>query len=120
MINSCGLDTNSKLNEYERAYFKDNIRRLNSIDLCNKKFAFAHGNFGKTIISKKYYFEEWGRDYFNRNIRIFNILIELTEEEKQQSGGYDYIIISWSKTLPVGNSRKKLIERLRNYSRGEF
>jgi hypothetical protein len=44
------------------------------------------------------------------------MLIRLTEAEKLLSGGYDYIIVSWSKTMISGKSRKKLIERLKQYA----
>lgn len=116
-IDSCIVDTSRKLNKYEINYFRENIRRLKLQDISDKNFAFTYGNFGKTVINKKEYFERWGIDYYNRNIEIFNILIELTSKEKQQSGGFDYIIVSWSKMLPAGKSRKKLIEKVRKYSK---
>lgn len=97
-------------------YFKESIKALKTTDLENKKFAFAHGNFGNTAISKNDYFEKWGRTYYSRNIGVSNILLKLTEEETSLSGGYDFIIVSWSKTLPAGKSRKKLIERVKKYA----
>ncbi len=115
-MDSCGLDNKSALSKWEIEYFKESIDTLKSIELANKKFAFAYGNFGNTVISKKDYFEKWGREYYSKNNGVANILIELTEEEKILSGGYEYIIISWSKTLPAGKSRKKLIERVKKYS----
>ena len=115
-IDSCGLDVRSVLTKWEIEYFKTSIRTLQPIDLENKMFAFAYGNFGKTVINKKDYFEKWGRDYYMRNSGVRNILLKLTEEEKILSGGYDYIIVSWSKTLAAGKSRKKLIERVKQYS----
>lgn len=117
IIDSCGLDNKSVLTKWEMEYFKQSIKRLSSIDLENIKFAFAYGNFGKTVINKKDYFEKWGWDYYAGNSSVSNILLKLTEEEKILSGGYDYIIISWSKTLPAGKNRKKLIERVKQYSK---
>ncbi len=115
-IDSCGLDNSGVLTKWEIEYFKTSIRALQPLDLENKMFAFAYGNFGNTVIGKKDYFEKWGRDYYTRNSGVSNILIRLSEEEKILSGGYDYIIVSWSKTLPAGKSRKKLIERVKLYS----
>jgi len=115
-IDSCGLDNSGVLTKWEIEYFKTSIRTLQSLDLENKMFAFAYGNFGRTVINKNDYFEKWGRDYYNRNSGVSNILLKLTEEEKILSGGYDYIVVSWSKTLPAGKSRKKLIERVKQYS----
>jgi hypothetical protein len=116
-IDSCGLDNKSVLTNWEIEYFKQSIKTLKSIDLENKMLAFAHGNFGSNVISKKDYFEKWGREYYTRNIVVSNILIKLTEEEKLLSGGYEYIIISWSKILPAGKNRKKLIEKVLRYSK---
>lgn len=116
-IDSCGLDNKSVLTNWEIEYFKQSIKTLKSIDLENKMFVFAHGNFGGTVISKKNYFEKWGREYYTRNSVVSNILIKLPEEEKLLSGGYEYIIISWSKILPAGKNRKKLIERVHRYSK---
>lgn len=115
-IDSCGLDNSGVLTKWEIEYFKKSIRTLQQLDIENKMFAFAYGNFGKTVIGKKDYFEMWGRDYYTRNSGVSSILIRLSEEEKILSGGYDYIIVSWSKTLPAGKSRKKLIERVKQYS----
>ncbi|MDB5013789.1 MAG: hypothetical protein JWQ25_1991 [Daejeonella sp.] len=117
-IDSCGLDNKSKLTKWEIVYFKESIEALRSIDLENKIFAFASGNFGNTIITKKDYFDRWGRKYYNNKNNVVNTLIVLTKEEKQLSGGYNYIIISWTKILPAGKSRKKLIERVRGHSEG--
>jgi hypothetical protein len=115
-IDSCGLDNKYLLTKWEIEYFKASIKSLKSIDLENKMFAFAYGNYGNTVIGKKDYFEKWRRDYYTRNSGVSNIVLKLTEEEKLLSGGYDYIIVSWSKTLPAGKSRKKLIERVKQYS----
>ncbi|MBS3913614.1 MAG: hypothetical protein KG003_03895 [Bacteroidetes bacterium] len=112
-IDSCGLDTKSILNKWEIGYFKRSIGTLQSMDLENKHFAFAYGDKGSAIITKKDYFERWGRKYFINKDSVANILIVLTPEEKVSSGGYDYVIISWSKIQISEKSRKKLIERVR-------
>jgi hypothetical protein len=44
------------------------------------------------------------------------IVKALTEEEKSLSGGYDFIIVSYSKTVIAGESRIKLIERVKRYT----
>jgi hypothetical protein len=115
-IDSCGLDNKSILTKWEMEYFKESIKTLKSIELENKLFAFAYGNSGNTVISKRDYFEKWGRDYYKGNADVPNILISLTEEEKSLSGGYDFIIVSYSKTVIAGESRIKLIERVKRYT----
>jgi hypothetical protein len=47
---------------------------------------------------------------------VGQIVKALTEEEKSLSGGYDFIIVSYSKTVIAGESRIKLIERVKRYT----
>ncbi|MFY0600785.1 MAG: hypothetical protein JXR03_14015 [Cyclobacteriaceae bacterium] len=114
-IDSCGLNNSSVLNEFEIQYFKQELSKQlerHGFNLINKKIAFAQGNFGKGIITKQEYFNQWGRSYFNNNSHVVNQLIVLNAEERVNSGGYDAIIISWSKILVAGKHRRKLIENL--------
>ena len=87
-------------------------RNRSNFDFQDKKVGFAYGNFGKGLISKKEYFNWWGKDYFENDSHVFNQLIILTEEEKEESGGYDAIIISWSKTGVYGRQKERLIKKL--------
>ena len=41
-------------------------------------------------------------------------LLILTDEEKNLSGGYDVILVSWSKLQKQGKGRMKLVKRLKN------
>ena len=120
VIDSCGLDSSTTLNKYESQYFNQSLKKQRSrsnFDFQDKKVGFAFGNFGKGVISKKEYFNMWGKDYFENDSHVvFNQLIILTEEEKQQSGGFDAIIISWSKIGVAGNDKKRLIEKLKEKS----
>ena len=54
----------------------------------------------------------WGKDYFENGSHVVNQLIILTEEEKQKSGGYDAIIVSWSKILVSGKRKERLIKKI--------
>ncbi len=115
VIDSCGLDSSTTLNKYEVKYFNQYLEKQRSrstFDFQDKKVGFAHGNFGKGLISKKEYFNMWGKDYFENGSHVVNQLIILTEEEKQQSGGYDAIIVSWSKILVSGKRKERLIKKL--------
>lgn len=111
-IDSCGLDSNAILNNHEIAYFNYHLGKKHDFDFRNKKVAFTYGNFGKGVISKKDYFERWGREYYKLKSHVVDIPIILTDQEKIQSGGFDIIIVSWSKILPTGKSRQKLIKRV--------
>ena len=119
VIDSCGLDSSTTLNKYESQYFNQSLekqRNRSNFDFQNKKVGFAYGNFGKGVISKKEYFDKWGKDYFENESHVVNQLIILTEEEKQQSGGFDAIIISWSKIGVAGKHKERLIEKLKEKS----
>lgn len=116
LIDSCGTDSSATLNQYEVLYFNQSLekpRMRSNFDFQNKKIGFAYGNFGKDVISKKEYFDRWGKEYYKNDSHVGNQLIILTEDEKEQSGGFDAIIISWSKILVSGRHRDKLIEKLK-------
>ncbi|MFM9945681.1 MAG: hypothetical protein ACKVQB_10665, partial [Bacteroidia bacterium] len=80
----------------------------------DKKIGFAYGNFGKRIISKKAYFDRWGRAYFKQHSNVTDFLLVLTADEKIKSGDFDAIIISWSKTVINDKHLQKIIEGLKN------
>jgi hypothetical protein len=115
-LDNCGLDAKSKLNDCETEYFKNDLKALAAIDLSKKHFAFASGNLGRTIISKKDYFDKWGKKYQSNKSNVVNTLLVLTEAEKKISGGYDFIIVSWTKIHPAGTSRKRLVNRVMKQS----
>lgn len=115
VIDSCGIDNKPILNDFEITYFKLEFKELKDLNLKEKKFAFAKGNYGSSIISKDDYFNFYGRKYFKENKKIANIIIKLNDKEKTISGGFDYIIVSWSKIVINEKKRKILILRLSNY-----
>ncbi len=115
VIDSCGLNTDRKLNKYEADYFNISLeKQRDNFDFIDKNIAFTYGNFGRTNISKKEYFDRWGRTYYKQDSHVVDILLVLTAEEKIKSGGYDAIIVSWSK-IGIGKKHKKIIiDRLPN------
>ena len=115
VIDSCGLNTNKSLNKYESDYFNKALEKQRStFNFADKKIGFAYGTFGKTIVSKKSYFDRWGRSYFKSNGQVGNELLILTPEEKIMSGDFDAIIVSWSKLQINDKHRQKIIKRLKN------
>ena len=114
LIDSCGLNTDSKLSKYESAYFNGQLsKQRGNFDFVDKKVGFAYGNFGKTVVSKKEYFDRWGRDYFKRDSHVVDILLILTADEKVKSGDFDAIIVSWSKIMIDNKHRQKIISKLK-------
>jgi len=116
IIDSCGLDNSTTLNKHEVEYFNHSLekqRKGSNFDFQNAKVGFAYGNFGKGLISKKEYFDRWGKDYFLKDSHVVNQLIILTEDEREDSGGFDAIIVSWSKTGVYGKHKERLIKNLK-------
>jgi hypothetical protein len=113
IIDSCGLDTNSKLNKYEVEYFNTSLeKQRGNFSFDDKKIAFAYDNFGKIVINKKEYFERWGRKYFNNHSSVSDQLIILTSDEKEIADSYDAIIISWSKIKIGEKEKQRIIKKL--------
>lgn len=83
----------------------------NTFDFHGKKIAFITGSSGSRVLSKA--------DYFNRCVNPWladgktpqNFMVELTEEEKNKSGGYDAFVLSWAKVF-TDKRKKKIIEQL--------
>ncbi len=114
-IDSCGIDNSLSLNQYEVQYFNqelENQRKRSEFDFNGKLIGFAYGNFGKGLHSKREYFDKWGKEYFRKNSNVSNQLIVLTEEEKFNSGGYDAIILSWSKLKLSRKDKNRIIRKL--------
>ena len=121
-VEKCGLDSSPTLNTFEANCFNEVYQdRKGEFDFSGKVIAFYKGSAGTTTSSKSDYF------YFIKNsgrpdtevhqwqARGTQLLI-LTEEEKLCSGGFDAILVSWSKLQKEGRSRKKLVKRLNKIS----
>jgi hypothetical protein len=112
-LDKMGVDNSPLFNCYESAYFNVIFEKSrNDFDFTNKKVGFITGSNGKTKSSKEEYFK-LEKDRFNRNnttnggtLYIFNAT------QKAESGGYDAVIVYWSKVLvPANEAVKKLKER---------
>ena len=115
-IDSCGVDNSLGLNKYEVQYFNlelENQRKRFDFDFNGKIIGFTYGNFGKGLLTKREYFDKWGKDYFKRDSSVSNQLIVLTEKEKNESGGYDAIIVSWSKIMLSRKDKNRIIKKLK-------
>lgn len=112
-MNKCGIDNESLLNECEAAYFNEIMaEHRGKFDFEGKQIAFAEGNWGANLSSKKRYFEVHGKPRYEQNNSVSNQLIILTESEKALLPQYDAILVSWSKLHVQKKSRAKLIQRI--------
>lgn len=108
-----GLDVNPVLTKSESEYFNITFKdRKANYDFTNLKIGFFYGNNGAKNQTKKEYFDLVKNRLGNCESASMDYLIKLTEEEKLESGGYDLIIVSWSKIIPTDKERmiKKLKE----------
>lgn len=112
-IDSLGLNSSPELNSSEVKYFNSQTNKPDSFDFKNKRVGFFYYNNGSTYITKKEYFDKWGKEYLLNNHGVMNQLLVLTPIEKGESGGYDIIIVSWSKLKINEKDKPRLIRKLK-------
>ena len=110
-IDSLGRDNNPKLTIFESDYFNQIFsRKRNDFNFANKTIAFVTGSNGKTRSNKQQYFdlerERIAKEYSLNG----GALIIFNANEKEQSGGYDAVILYWSKVLPTKKSLFKTLK----------
>jgi hypothetical protein len=93
-----GLDSNPILTVFESDYF--NKSNKENYDFTNAKLGFFSGSGGSSLDTKKEYFDRIKNRFENCLHATQDYIIKLTQEEKAASGGFDYIIFSWSKIIP--------------------
>ena len=108
-----GLDNNPILTKAESDYFnkafKDHKANYN---FSKMKIGFFYGNNGARIQTKKQYFDLAKNRLGNCESASNDYVIKLTNEEKTESGGYDFIIVSWSKIIPT--DKQRMIKELKD------
>jgi hypothetical protein len=106
------LDSNPILTKLESEYFNNEFKNHNAtIDFTKMKIGFFSGPSGDRIRSKKDYFDSVKNRLGGCNHASQDYIIALTNEEKIESGGYDLIIVSWSKIIPT--DKERMIQELR-------
>lgn len=108
-----GLDANPFLTKSESDYFNNKFNSFKpKYDFTNSKVGFFFGNNGAKIQTKKDYFDSVKNRLGNCYSASYDYLVKLTEEDKVDSGGYDVIIVSWSKIIPT--AKERMINKLKN------
>ena len=109
---SLGIDDNPILNKKE-------VELLNSLlndtrddfNFADKKIAFITGSNGGTIVSKSNYFHNAVIPWIENDSEPQIFMVELTEDEKLKSGGYDVLVLSWVKIF-TPRTQEKVIKQL--------
>ncbi len=113
-LEKCGLDDSSYLTENEAVFLNHYFKEFD-VDFKNKKVAYVTGSSGTLIRGKKMFFRHvklWNED----NDRVSTQVRALNEEQKLESGGYDYIITFWVKQFTKKRMRKiiKVLRQSKN------
>ncbi len=115
---STNFSDNQQLN-IEEIKILDSIfkpEKLN-VDFKGKKILYVTGSTGNTILTKYTFFNSYILPNIQNNQKLSISFVELNQEEKQSSGGYDIIIAVFVKIfgekqkqrlLSKFNSNKKL------------
>ncbi|MBL7704027.1 MAG: hypothetical protein JNM21_00640 [Taibaiella sp.] len=114
-LEDCGNDDAPTLNNAESSYLNAVMYRYpkRPFDFSHKSIAFVTGSSGKTISGKQAYFNTEKKRLRDRDNRSLNggQLVVFNELEKQQSGGYDAVIVYWSKLLATKKGLIKLLNK---------
>ena len=113
-LNECGIDNNPRLTKVESDFLNEymNEDQRNGIELNANTVLFITGSGASIIGTKSEYFDNIKRkDYGEQNILTW--LIELTEKEQTDSGGYDIIITYWVKVAITKNRKRKILKKLK-------
>jgi len=119
-VQKCGLNNEPNITKNEAKYFNEVFKdKRGEFDFTEKVIAFFTGSSGTTKSNKSNYFNRLKNENNGENdIHAWQAkgtqLLILTDKEKEISGGYDVILVSWSKFLKEGKSRNKLVKRLKN------
>ncbi len=116
-VENCGLNDSPELTIIEANYFNEVFEeKRGEFDFKNKKIAFYEGSSGTVRSNKFDYFRKLKNSNRDKDVHYWQAggtqLLILSEEEKERSGGYDVILVSWSKLYKQGKGRSKLVKRL--------
>lgn len=95
---------------------KEEVKLLNSLlqetrdtfDFMDKKVAFITGSNGRTITPKSNYFKSSVLPWVEDGTRPQISMVKLSKDEKEKSGGYDVLVLSWVKVYTKRAHRKAL------------
>lgn len=83
----------------------------NTFDFHGKKIAFITGSSGSRILSKADFFNTSVNPWLKNGETPQISMVKLTENEKNKSGGYDALVLSWVKVF-TNKRKKKVIKQL--------
>lgn len=110
---SLDIDNNNYLNRQEIDFLNASLKSSrDTFDFTNKKIAFVTGSSGGKIISKQDYFLTCVKPWTDEGLTPQVFFVRLTNDERQKSGGYDALVLSWVKIF-TDKQKKNIIKQLR-------
>ncbi|MBX2979737.1 MAG: hypothetical protein KF905_10615 [Flavobacteriales bacterium] len=82
-----------------------------TFDFEGKRIAFISGSMGKRVLSKDDYFENYVTPWLSEGKVPYIAMTILTKEEKNISGGYDALVLSWVKYFSA-RQKRRIIQQL--------
>jgi hypothetical protein len=114
-LSELGQDNSAAVNQEEASYLNKSLESQKAdFNFTGKKVLFAEGNNASRLVTKKEYFNRIVKPYLERNSQVVNHLILLNPIEKRQSGGYDAIVVAWTKIGVSDKRKKKIIKQMNN------
>jgi hypothetical protein len=111
-IDSLGANKNNILNGDESTYLNDAfMKKRGDFNFKEKKVGFFIGSSNYRLWNKQNYFEDVKGRLRDKTTMQHQLLI-LNENERIKSGGYDALVIAWSKILVTDNQKDKLIKKI--------
>jgi len=111
-VDQLGLDNSPTVNNDEAIYLTSYFsKRYPDIDFKDKKVGFFVGSSNYRTWTKKEYFDNV-KSALKSNISMQDQLLILNESEKNDSGGCDIFIISWSKLTVTKGNKQNLIRKI--------
>jgi hypothetical protein len=105
------IDDTEKLNKKEAKLLNSLLKDTrDTVDLHGKKIAFMTGGNGGIILSKMDFFEMCINPWVERGVKPQISMILLSEDEKNQSRGYDIFVLSWVKCFSNKRKRKNIVK----------
>lgn len=109
------INDSEKLNKKEAKLLNSLLEDTrDTVDLHEKKIAFITGGTGGIILSKIDFFETCINPWVERGVKPQISVILLSENEKNQSRGYEVFVLSWVKFFSNKRKRKIIIKLREN------
>jgi hypothetical protein len=101
-----------KLNKQEAEILNSLLESSRDMfDFNGKKIVFVTGSSGSRILSKTDFFNTCVNPWIAKGDTPQIFMVLLTQQEKEKSGGYDAIVLSWVKIF-TDKQKKRIIEQL--------